>query len=191
MPPSCSGNDVVARRDDAAGRGVGQRLEREQRALDQRGVPGALVRAAAGPFPASPPRSPRSPSAARRRRERAARARASRSAGTAPDPLRGRRNRPPCAGSPRGSSTGVRQRAAGRARPWPAMPSVDAPHPGHDRAVVEPHDQLHAHRHRAALADHHPEHVGRRASQRHQVDDGDGARLASRTRSRGPWSRSR
>ena len=51
---------------------------------------------------------------------------------------------------------------------------VDAPHPGHDLAVVEADHELGAHRHRALDALDDADDVGRVAPRRHEVDHADG-----------------
>ena len=48
---------------------------------------------------------------------------------------------------------------------------VDAPHPGHEGAIVEPDDEVHVHRHPAAHTLDHADDVGRLAAYRHAVDD--------------------
>ena len=70
--------------------------------------------------------------------------------------------------SPR-TSTGVRY--AERVRAGDGDPRVvDAPHPGHDRAVVEPDHELGAHRHLAVEPLDDADDVGRLAARRHEVD---------------------
>ena len=61
------------------------------------------------------------------------------------------------------------------------VPSLRRADPRHERAVVEAEDQLHAHRHPAALALHDPDEVGGVVARRHEVDERDRARRRSRT----------
>ncbi len=54
-----------------------------------------------------------------------------------------------------------------------AQPAVDAAHPRHDRAVVEPHDELHLHRDPAATTFDEPDHIELIVAGRHAIDDRD------------------
>ena len=49
--------------------------------------------------------------------------------------------------------------------------AVALPHPGHDRAVIEPNDQLHPDRHLAREALDDADKVGIRPARRHEIDE--------------------
>ena len=59
----------------------------------------------------------------------------------------------------------------------PRVVADDPPHPGHDRAVVEPDHELHADLDLAVEALDDPDDVGVTAARRHEVDDADAARV--------------
>ncbi len=160
------------RRHDPAGRPVGERLERDQRAHDR---VGAVSGGPAFPGPFGPE------FLGRRERglviERAGHRRVRRRVGEDERHRLSGRDRELAdgahvlAGEVRGRAHHHHVRARDR-----AQRSVLEPRdPGHDGAIPEAQHQLAAHRDPPALADHQPDHVRMAAAQRHEIDEGDGA----------------
>ena len=156
------------RRDDAAGRPVGQRLQRDQAALDEAGVAAADAGA----------RRPLLPPLRRvLRRGEPVDGRGLRLVRRVP----GEDERHLVAGlqlelGDRGEVAAARRPAGDevdRVRPGDrGEAAVGRPaHPGHDAAEVEAQDELHAHRDAALQAARDADDVGRLVADRHRVDD--------------------
>ena len=95
------------------------------------------------------------------------------SAGTAPARQPPRRTRRRCvARLPRHRDRRIRRDAAGahQGPPTAVQRAVDPPDPRDHRAVPEPHDQLHAHRHPAPATLDQPHHIELLITRRHAID---------------------
>ena len=160
------------RRDDAAGRRIGQRLQRDERAHHQIAAL-AVIGATAAPFRPEILGVLQGAFGIDRRRHGQMRRTV------------GQHERHAVAGAnfefgDRGQVFAVRcDRGAQHChvRPGDAEQRsvVLTPHPGNVGAEAEPHHQLHPQLHDALVAAHNADHVGSRATRRHEVDQRDGA----------------